>query len=209
MSLIEKLNWRYATKTFDPKKKLSAEQLDTLLSAVQLSASSMGLQPYRVLVIEDPEIREKLREAAYGQQQITQASHLIVFAAETKLDEAYGKKYIDLIAKTREIGREHLAAFEQAVINTINSKSQDQKITWNHEQAHIALGFLLTAAAELGIDACPMGGFMPGKFDEILGLEEKGLTSTVIATIGFRAEDDAFSQMVKVRRPKEELFIHI
>jgi nitroreductase/dihydropteridine reductase len=209
MSLIENLNWRYATKKFDATKKLSTEQLDTLLTAVQLSASSMGLQPYRILVIEDAVTREKLREAAYGQQQITQASQVIIFAAETKLDEAYGKKYIDLIAETREIGREHLAGFEQAVLNTINNQSEDQKIAWGHKQAYIALGVLLTTAAQMNIDTCPMEGFQAGKVDEILGLADKGLTTSVIATIGFRAEDDDFAKLAKVRKPKEELFVHI
>jgi nitroreductase/dihydropteridine reductase len=208
MSLIEKLNWRYATKKFDHTKKLSAEQLDNLLTAIQSAPSSLGLQPYRILVVEDPEIREQLREAGYGQQQITQASQLIVFAAETNLDEDFGKKYIDLIAETREIGREHLAGFEQAVLGAINGLSEDQKIVWGHKQAYIALGVLLTAAAEMGIDACPMEGFLAGKFDEILGLKEKGLTTSVIATIGFRAEDDSFAHLAKVRRPKSELFIH-
>lgn len=209
MSLIEKLNWRYATKKFDHTKKLSAEQLDTLLSAVQLAPSSLGLQPYRVLVVEDADLREKLREAAYGQQQITQSSQLIIFAAETELNEEFGKKYIDLIAETREVGREHLAGFEQAVLGTINGRAEDEKIVWGHKQAYLGLGVLLSAAAELGIDACPMEGFLAGKFDEILGLKEKGLTTSVIATIGFRADDDAYSQLKKVRRPKSELFIHI
>jgi nitroreductase/dihydropteridine reductase len=209
MSLVEKLNWRYATKKFDHTKKLSAEQLDSLLSAVQLAPSSMGLQPYRVLVIEDAEIREQLREAAFGQQQVTQASQLIIFAAETNLNEEFGKKYIDLIAETRQVGRENLAGFEMAVVNTINGKGEDEKIVWGHKQAYIGLGVLLSAAADMGIDACPMEGFQAGKFDEILGLKDKGLTTSVIATIGFRAEDDAFSQLKKVRRPKSEFFIHI
>lgn len=209
MSLVEKLNWRYATKKFDHTKKLSAGQLDTLLSAVQLAPSSMGLQPYRVLVVEDADVREQLREAGYGQQQFTQASQVIIFAAETNLDEAFGKKYIDLIASTREIGREHLAGFEQAVLGAIDSKNESEKVTWGQKQAYIGLGVLLSAAAEIGVDACPMEGFLPGKFDEILGLKEKGLTATVVATIGFRAEDDAYSQLKKVRRPKSEFFIHI
>lgn len=209
MSLIEKLNWRYATKKFDSTKKLTADQLDSLLSAVQLSPSSAGMQNYRILVIEDPEIREQLREAAYGQQQLTQASQVIVFAAETNVDEAYVGKQIDLIAKTREIGREHLAAFEQSIVANVNRQTEDQKIVWSHKQAYIALGVLLSAAADLGIDACPMEGFEAGKFDEILGLKALGLTTTVIAPIGFRAEDDAFSKLKKVRKPKEELFIHI
>ncbi|EHQ27269.1 NAD(P)H-dependent oxidoreductase [Mucilaginibacter paludis] len=209
MSLIEKLNWRYATKKFDHTKKLSAEQLESLLSAVQLAPSSMGLQPYRILVVEDAEIREQLREAGYGQQQITQASQLIVFAAETNLDEDFGKKYIDRIAEVREIGREHLAAFEQMVLASVNGQGEGEKIVWAHKQAYIALGVLLTAAADMNIDACPMEGFLAGKFDEILGLKEKGLTTSVIATIGFRAEDDSYSKLAKVRRPKSDLFIHI
>lgn len=169
----------------------------------------MGLQPYRILVVEDAEIREQLREAGYGQQQITQASQLIVFAAETNLDEDFGKKYIDRIAEVREIGREHLAAFEQMVLASVNGQGEGEKIVWAHKQAYIALGVLLTAAADMNIDACPMEGFLAGKFDEILGLKEKGLTTSVIATIGFRAEDDSYSKLAKVRRPKSDLFIHI
>ncbi|MDB5111925.1 MAG: NAD(P)H-dependent oxidoreductase [Mucilaginibacter sp.] len=209
MAIIEKLQWRAAIKSFDPAKKLSAKQLDDLLSAVQLSPSSAGLQPYKILVVENPEIREKLREAAHGQAQLTQSSQVIIFAAETNIDEAYAKKYIDLIAKTREIGREHLYAFEQSILNILNNQTEEQKISSATKQAYIALGVLLTAAAELGIDACPMEGFQAGKFDEILGLKELGLTTAVIAPVGFRSDEDILSKMTKVRRPKEELFVHV
>lgn len=208
-AVIENLQWRAAIKSFDPAKKLSDEQLDQLLTAVQLAPSSAGLQHYKILVVENPEIREKLREAAHGQAQLTQSSHVIVFAAETNIDEAYVRKYIDLIAKTREIGREHLVAFEQIIMNNVNNLTEDQKIIWASKQAYIALGVLLTAAAEMRIDACPMEGFQAGKFDEILGLKELGLTTTVIAPIGFRSDDDVISKMAKVRKPKQELFIHI
>jgi nitroreductase len=209
MSLIDKLKWRYATKKFDPTKKLSAKQLDDLLSAIQLSPSSYGLQSYKVLVVEDSAIREKLREAAHGQSQLTDASQVLVFASETNIDEAMVEKYVDNIAKTRRIGREHLAGYENTMIGTVNHLSEDQKIAWSHKQAYIALGVLLTAAAEMGIDTCPMEGFEAGKFDEILGLKEKGLTVSVIAPIGFHAADDGYSHLAKVRRPKEELFIHV
>jgi len=209
MSVIENLEWRAAIKSFDPTKKLSAEQLDQLLTAVRLSPSSAGLQHYKILVVENPEIREKLREAAHGQAQLTQSSHVIIFAAETNVDSDYVKKYIDLIAKTREIGREHLEAFEQAILNAVNNQTEDQKIIWAAKQAYIALGVLLTAAAEMHIDACPMEGFLAGKFDEILGLKELGLTTAVIAPIGFRSDEDVYSKLAKVRKPKEELFIHI
>jgi nitroreductase len=209
MSLIEKLNWRYATKKFDHTKKLSDEQLDELLKAVQLSPSSAGLQAYKVVVVEDGAIKEQLRAAANNQAQLTDASQVIIFASETNLDEAYAKNYIDLVAKTRSVERENLAGFEQMIVGNINRLDDAQKLAWSHKQTYIALGVLLTAAAELGIDACPMEGFNAGKFDEILGLKEKGLTTSVIAAIGFRAEDDIYSKLVKVRKPEEELFIHI
>ena len=209
MSLIEKLNWRYATKKFDHTKKLSAEQLDELLKAVQLSPSSAGLQAYKVIVVEDAAVKEQLRAAANNQAQLTDASQIIVFASETGLDEAYAKNYIDLVAKTRSVERENLAGFEQMIVGNINRLDDAQKLAWSHKQTYIALGVLLTAAAELGIDACPMEGFNAAKFDDILGLKEKGLTTSVIAAIGFRAEDDTYSKLVKVRKPEEELFIHI
>ena len=209
MSLIEKLNWRYATKKFDHTKKLNAEQLDELLKAVQLSPSSAGLQAYKVIVVEDAAIKEQLRAAANNQAQLTDASQVIIFASETNLDEAYAKNYIDLVAKTRNVGRETLAGFEQMLTGNINRLDDAQKLAWSHKQTYIALGVLLIVAAELGIDACPMEGFNAAKFDELLGLREKGLTTSVIAAIGFRAEDDMYSKLVKVRKPEEELFIHI
>jgi nitroreductase/dihydropteridine reductase len=209
MSLIEKLQKRAAIKNFDATKKLTKIQLDELLDAVQLAPSSLGLQTYRILVVEDPEIREKLREASHGQAQLTQSSQVFVFAVEKELDKEYGEYYLDLVSKTRGIGREHLVGYEQMVQNTINSQTEEQKISWNTKQAYIALGVLLTAAADLDIDACPMEGFDAGKYDEILGLKAKGLSAVVIAPVGFRSDEDVYSKMQKVRRPKEELFIHI
>jgi nitroreductase/dihydropteridine reductase len=209
MSIIDKLKWRYATKKFDTNKKLSSEQLDLLLDAIQLAPSSIGLQHYKVLVIQNPEVRAKLREAAYGQPQITDASHLIVFAAEANMDEEYGKNFINLIAETRGVARESLAGLEGMVLGAISGRTPEQRVLWAQKQAYIALGVLVAAAADQGIDAGPMEGFDPAKFNEILGLEEKGLTATVIAAVGFRADDDHFSKLAKVRRPKTELFIHI
>ncbi|WP_183561710.1 NAD(P)H-dependent oxidoreductase [Mucilaginibacter sp. SP1R1] len=209
MSLIEKLQWRAAVKKFDPSKKLSAAQLDTLLSAVQLAPTSLGLQSFKVIVVQDAETKEKLRAVGYNQPQITDSSALFVFASLTTLDEDFGKKFIDLVAATRGIERASLEGYEQMVLGTLSSRSDEQKVAWSHKQAYIALGVLLSAAADLGVDAAPMEGFDAEKFDEILGLKEKGLTTSVIAAVGFRAEDDQYSKMIKVRRPKEELFIHI
>lgn len=209
MSLVDKLQWRYATKKYDPTKKLSAAQLEELLDAVQLSPSSIGIQHYKVLVIENPEVRAKLREAGNNQSQITDASQLFVFAATIDYTQQHAKEHIDLVAKTRKVSRESLAGFENMINGATSSRSAEQRLIWSQKQAYIALGVLLTAAADLGIDATPMEGFNAAMFDEILGLPEKGLTATVIAAVGFRAEDDAYSKLAKVRRPKNELFIHI
>jgi nitroreductase/dihydropteridine reductase len=209
MSLINALEWRYATKKFDSTKKVTAEDLDTLLKSVQLAPSSYGLQPFKILVIEDAGIRAQLREAAYGQAQLTDSSHVIVFAAETEINEALVARYIDNIASTRQIDRAMVADFENTINGAIERLGEDSKIGWAHKQAYLALGVLLTAAAELKIDACPMEGLSPSKFGEILGLKEKGLTTSVIAPIGYRAEDDQYANLAKVRRSESELFIKI
>ncbi len=209
MSLIEKLNWRYATKKFDKTRKLASFQLKELLQAVHLSPASTGVQSYKIIVIEDAAIRAKLQQAAHGQAQIADASQLVVFAAETNLDEQYVEKFIDHVAKIRGIDRANLAGYEQMINGNVKGMTEEQRINWAKKQAYIALGVLLTSAAELGIDACPMEGFSVLQFDEILGLKEKGLTTAVIAAIGFRAEDDAYSKLNKVRKPEEEMFIHI
>ncbi|MFD0766467.1 NAD(P)H-dependent oxidoreductase [Mucilaginibacter lutimaris] len=209
MSLVDKLKWRYATKKFDSTKKIAADKLQAILDAVQLAPSSIGLQHYRVLVIEDADTREKLKAVGYGQSQITDASQLIVFAAETNINEEFGKKYIDNVAATRNIPREALAGFEGMVLGAINGRTPEQLLIWAQKQAYIGLGVLVTAAAEQDVDICPMEGFDPAGFDEVLGLKEKGLTATVIATIGYRAADDATANAAKVRRPASEFFIHI
>jgi nitroreductase/dihydropteridine reductase len=174
-----------------------------------LAPSSAGLQHYRIVIIEDAAIRAKLREAAYGQSQITDASQLIVFAAETNINEAYADKYINRIAETRNTSAESLSGFKSMIMGTINARTTEQLVVWAQKQAYIGLGVLVTAAADQDVDICPMEGFDVAKFDEILGLKDKGLTATVIATIGYRAEDDAYSRLTKVRRPASELFIHI
>lgn len=209
MSLVDKLNWRYATKKFDSTKKISAAKLDYLLDAVQLAPSSIGLQHYRVLVIDNADTLIKLREAAYNQPQITDASQLFVFAAETNINEDFGKAYIHRVAKTRNVSHESLAGFATMVSGAINGRSSEQLLEWAKKQAYIGLGVLISAASEQDIDTCPMEGFDAAKFDEILGLKDKGLTATVMATVGYRADDDPYSKLAKVRRPKEELFIHV
>ena len=205
----ENLQWRYATKKFDPTKKLSAEQLEELLDTVQLSASSFGLQAYRVAVIADPAIRAKVREHAWGQAQITDASHLIAFMPMRSIDESYVEKYVKLIADTRGIPTESLKGFHDMMVGSIQGKSPEALAEWLRSQAYIAVGFLLSAAAQMNIDACPMEGFDPVHVDVDLHLLEKNLSTAVLVAIGFRASDDESAQYKKVRVPKEELFMRL
>lgn len=203
---LNDLNWRYATKIFDPSKKISTDDLENLLRSIQLSASSYGLQPYEVLIVENNEIREKLKPAAWNQSQITEASHLIVFASYLSIDEKYINNYLLNISNTRKIEMDNLDGFLQMLKNTVLKLTPEEQATWASKQAYLAMGNFLSAAANLKIDSCPMEGFDATKFDDILNLKEKGLTTTVIAPIGYRSEKDKTQHAVKVRKSKEELF---
>lgn len=205
MDILNKLEWRYAVKKFDPAKKLSAAQLDKLIAATRLSASSYGLQPYKILVVENPAVREQLKAASNNQAQVTDASQLVVFARYTDLNESHVDDYTNNIAETRNINPAQLAGFAGVMKNTVNQLGTNGTAVWSSKQAYIALGTLLTAAAVENIDACPMEGFDAAKYDEILGLKEKGLAAVVTAAIGFRADDDVMQHAKKVRKPITEL----
>ncbi len=203
---IEKLNFRYATKKFNPDKKLTTKQIDDIKEAIQLSASSYGLQPYEILIIENIELRKKLKEVSWNQPQITDASHLIVFCANTNVDENYLDRYIQNISETRNIDEKNLKGMKDMIANTVLKFDENSKIAWAEKQAYLALGNLLSAVAHFGIDACPMEGFDQSKYDEILDLKSKNLKSSVIATVGYRSEEDELQHAKKVRKHKQELF---
>lgn len=205
MDILNKLEWRYAVKKFDPAKKLSADQLEKLLAATRLSASSYGLQPYKILVVENPAVREQLKAVSNGQLQVTDASHLIVFARYTDLNETHVDDYMNNVAETRNIAPEQLAGFSGVVKGTVNRLGAEGTAVWSAKQAYLALGTLLTAAAVENIDACPMEGFDAAGYNRILGLTEKGLAAVVVAAIGFRAPDDVMQHARKVRKPIAEL----
>ena len=203
---IENLNWRYATKKFDTSKKLTDEQLEKLKEVIKLTASSYGLQPYKFFIIEDKETRKKLREAAWDQPQVTDASQLIVFANMTDFDESLVDDYIQNVVETRGMDKADLKDYAEMMKSTLMPLSKEQKGFWAAKQAYIALGNLLSAAAEYKIDACPMEGFEPEKFNEILGLKSQNLNAAVIATVGYRSEEDKTQHYKKVRKTKNELF---
>lgn len=199
------LNWRYATKKFNPEKEISQEDLNILLESIQLTASSYGLQPYEVIVVKDQATREKLKEVAWNQTQITDASYLLVFANLKSVTENYVHTYLDNIAETRNLSREDLKGMEDMIKNTTLKLPAESQNAWASKQAYIALGNLLSAAANLKIDTCPMEGFDAEKFDEILGLKDRNLTTAVIAPIGYRSEDDQYQHLAKVRKSKSDL----
>ena len=205
--IIDALNWRYATKAYDTTKKLSDEQVATLIEAIRLTPSSYGLPVYKVIHVKDAETREKLKAAAWGQSQITDASDLFVFAVNTDLSETSVDEYAKLIAETRNVPVESLTDYMGMIKGTVNSLSDEHKAAWATRQAYIALGVLLTAAALHEIDSTPMEGFTAAKFDEILGLKEHNLASVVVCALGYRSEDDAYAKLAKVRVAKETLVI--
>lgn len=207
--LIEDLNWRYAAKRMNGES-IPQEKLSTILEAIKLSPSSAGLQPYKVVVIGDKEIKDRIFKEAAPQPQIPESSHLLVFAAWEKITANHISEYMQLIAKTRDISVESLTKFQESITGGILSRTEEVNFDWAARQAYIALGHALVAAATEHIDATPMEGFNNAKLDEILGLKAKGLKSVVIMTLGYRdQENDALAKAKKVRRPSEELFIAV
>ena len=208
--LLDRLNWRYATKQFEPDHKISPQDWAALEEVLRLSPSSGGLQPWKFIVITDAATRAKLLPASYGQPQITNASHLVVFAAKKNFGEADVEAFISHTAAKRGVPVESLAPFRDMLVGGI-VKSMDEaaRDAWARNQVYIALGNLLTSAALLGIDACPMEGFDRAQYDQILGLNEQGFASAVIATLGYRAASDQYAAAPKVRFPKEQILAHV
>ena len=207
MSLIEKLQWRYATKKMDSSKVVPKEKVDQILEAIRLTASSSGLQPYEVISVTTPEIREKIKAAANGQSQVTECSHLLVFAAwDTYTAERINQAF-DMTEEIRDFKSDAGDAYRQMLLKVYPAR--DAEFNFNHasKQAYIGLGTALIAAAYEQVDSTPMEGFNPAAVDEILNLKEKGLRSTVLLTLGYRnAEEDWLLKLKKVRRSAESFF---
>jgi nitroreductase / dihydropteridine reductase len=206
MSFLSNLNWRYATKKYDTAAKVPQEKLDQILEAIRMAPSSNGFQPYDVLVITNPAIREKLKPAAFNQPQITEASHLLVFAAWDNIHAGNLGKVFDAMETVRGKS-EALDERRKSSIAGFAGKSAEENFHHAAQQAFIGLGFGLAAAAELKVDSTGMGGFSPPQFDEILGLKEKGLRSVALMALGYRdAANDWLVNLPKARRPKAEMF---
>jgi nitroreductase len=204
MSLIHKLQWRYATKKMDPSKMAPQEKVDQILEAIRLTASSSGLQPYEVLVITNQEIREQIKPIANGQSQITDCSHLLVFAAWDNYTAERINDAFDMTEEIRNFTSEAGTAYRQMLLKAYPARDAEVNFTHAAKQVYIGLGTALIAAAYEEVDSTPMEGFDPKALDTILNLREKGLRSVVMLPLGYRKSDeDWLLKLKKVRRPKE------
>lgn len=208
-NIKEALNWRYATKKFDVNKKIDNETLESLLEVLRLSPSSYGLQPWKFIVVNNKEMREKIKALAYGQTQITDASDMIIFANKKNIDEALVSEYMNFIAKENGIPVANLDGFKNMINGSFMGKSSGELRGWAACQVYLAAGNLLTSCAVSGIDACPMEGFDKAGVDKLLGLSDLGLECRAIVTMGYRSIEDEDATKKKIRFPKEEVFIEI
>ena len=206
MNYLDALTKRYAVKKFDPDKIIPQETIQHILSAGKLSASSMGLQPYKILVVESDEMRKKLIPAFFNPSQISTCSHLIVLVSKKNIEDHYVNAYLSHISLERQIELPVLEPFKNNINTFIAKLSEAHASNWAEKQAYIALGSLMFAAALEQIDSCPMEGFSQEKIDEILGLEIAKEKVSVTLALGYRAEDDVFQNMKKVRKPDDKLF---
>lgn len=205
--LIEKLNRRYATKSFNPEKLISDEDWSTLEEALRLTPSSYGMQPWKFLVVRDQAVKDSLVPVSWNQRQVADCSHLVVIAVKTAVTDADVDKLIAATATARGTDVGSLDFYKKMIIgDVVEGPRSGDVVGWAKLQSYIALGNLMTCAALLDIDCCPMEGFMPDKYDEILGLAEKGLTASVVCPVGYRAEDDKYAGAPKVRFPRDDVF---
>ena len=208
-NFIESLQWRFASKSFDPNRQVPQEDIDFLKEAIQLSVSSYGLQQYKVLIIEDKKLQEKLTPASYNQTQVSEASHVFVFCSITNVGEELIDDFMENISKTRGVPKDSLNGFAKMIQAKVDRQTKEQIEEWSDRQSYITMTNLLNACAIKQIDSCPMEGFIPEKYIEILDLESKNLKPVLVVPIGYRTADDKYAKIAKVRKPMEDLFVEM
>lgn len=208
MDIHAALDWRYAVREFSPEK-LSHQAVEILVDAARKSASSYGLQPYKLIVIESRAVRSDLLPHSFGQQKVLDCSHLVVLAAETDVGDHTVDRYVQKLMQVRGVSLDDVAGYAGHMKQALASKSSDEKRVWAHQQAYIALGTLLTAAAALKIDGCPMTGFDHRAYDQVLGLTEQGLEASAIVALGHRSPQDKSAEQAKVRFDYGDIVIHM
>jgi nitroreductase len=209
-TLLTQLRWRYATKMFDPQKRISSEDWRVLEEVLLLTPSSFGLQPWKFIVVTDPAKKAELRPHSWNQPQITDCSHLVVFAIRRNLSATDVQRLIDRTVAIRKVPAAGLETYRQMMLGNLVNGSRSKNVDqWSARQTYIALGNFMTSAAMLGIDTCPLEGFEPPKYDQALGLAARGLSAVVLCAAGYRAADDQYAGMAKVRFGKEDVIEHI
>lgn len=206
MNLIDNLKWRYAVKQFDRNRKIPEDQLKKIMEAIRLAPSSYGLQLYKVLIIEDEETRNKLKAVSWNQSQITDSSALVVFCNYKNVDHNHIDEYLNLKCEIEKTKYDDIKGYGDFMKNKLAEMTEEEQDSWTMRQTYIALGILLTACAELRIDACPMEGFEADKYNELLKLPEQNLNAAVIAAIGYRSESDNSQFGPKIRKSINDLF---
>jgi len=204
-SIISQLQWRYATKQFDKSQKLTPEQVSVLKQAIVLTPSSMGLQPYEIAVVQDQKIKEQLFPHAFNQAQVTTASHLFIFCAQKSYTKDQADRFLQDVASTRNQTLEQLSGLSSMIHGFVDGYADENKFQWAARQAYIAMGNLLVQCAYLQIDACPMEGFNPQSFAEVLKLDTEKIMPVAMVAVGYRSSDDKYSNMKKVRN--SDIFI--
>lgn len=207
--LLDALNFRYATKEFDPSRIIAPETWSALKTSLTLTPSSFGLQPWKFIVVDSPEIRQKLKAASWGQSQVTDASHLVVFTVRTDLNQQDIDKWIARLSEVQSTALESLAGYAGMISSFSNNMSTAEKQAWNTRQVYIALGQLMTAAAVIGIDTCPLEGISPSDYDDILGLKNSEYATVVACALGYRSDEDAYAKAKKARFPIDALITHV
>jgi nitroreductase len=209
-SVIQQLQWRYATKKFDPSKKIPDDIWKALEQSLVLAPSSFGLQPWKFFVVRNPEIRSQLLPHSWGQTQVVDASHLVVFAIKKDVDAAYVDRYIERMAEVQQTSVENLQKFAGVIKGFMEKPPYPLDLNeWSSRQLYIALGEFMTAAAMLGVDTCPMEGLLPSKYDEVLGLPAQGYKTVAACPAGYRAADDHSAQRPKIRFKTEEVVEYV
>lgn len=209
MDIIKQLKWRYATKKFDPTKKLSKNKIQILKEAFNLTATSFGLQTITMVVVEDRDIRKPLVGHSYNQNQVADASHLLVICVQNNIEDLDVNSYYQNIKDIRLTADEILEPYRKSLVNFMGDKTIEERQRWSLNQAYIALGNLMTVCAIEEIDSCPMEGFVPDAYDKHLGLDTINLKSVLLLPVGYRAQDDIFAGFKKVRKNVEESTIDI
>ncbi len=208
VNLQQSATWRYATKKFDPTRKLDENTVQQLSEIFNLTPTSYGLQPVRLHIVSNQDIKDSLVAMCFGQGQVRDCSHVLVLSTTT-VDSQYIEDYFKLVMDVRNTPMETLAPFKNNLLKSFEKMSSDQNTAWARNQAYIALGMLMSACAHAQIDSCPMEGFIPAQVDALLGLDKIGLQSCLLLPIGYRANDDMFASMEKVRLPLDKVVKHI